>query len=490
MSVDIFVDPNAAGGEVIRAFGRCYRRVGASDTLPDTYEEDIEGVFEECEECESSSGSSSGSSASGSVSPPPEYCDKWLCYYDCDTESFSEPTLVGEDVPCDTFGNWPIYGDWTIDPESSAPVCAYGILLAAGSPSPSAPASHDGCYCDESSSSSSSDDRSTCCAVEYCCFSSSSKLNLDKPTLSYSGSDPNAIAAIAWYANQDTSSIDHVDPDNYGCGSWEYSKTETIEGRTFSLSAVITFSSWGWYRTIYLMVGWNTVAYIDGSTWSNGCCNADGWSDWIYSDYYDEETWESAVVITSSGSGVTVSNNKCDRTVCGDCKCIDEDACAEGYTSPNTCESECLAEGVEYTIDKITGKGPVFQVTVGKRYCLEWISGAWAVPGAYFVDGQPRWKTSFYLAAAGTNVGVGHVGCNFESPSINSEGLASSYTEESPCRRSCADYSVGWGTPGDTFDVEFVRFQGFSGTPIEGDEPWKIRICELKTDFCEDNPLP
>src|ERR1700683_2139450 len=67
MPSQIFVDPSANPGPVIRVGGACYYQVGPSPQTPNKSASDIQGTFSSCDQCNSSS-SSSGSSVSSSSS--------------------------------------------------------------------------------------------------------------------------------------------------------------------------------------------------------------------------------------------------------------------------------------------------------------------------------------------------------------------------------------------------------------------------------------
>jgi hypothetical protein len=103
----------------------------------------------DCSPCSKSSSSSSNSSPSSNSSSSGEpLCDNWLCYYDCSEGSFGTPILTDESIPCASV-TWPSeQGVWQVEPDAAnEDVCAYRILLPAGSPAPSAPTDHDDCEC-------------------------------------------------------------------------------------------------------------------------------------------------------------------------------------------------------------------------------------------------------------------------------------------------------------------------------------------------------
>jgi hypothetical protein len=54
MPDEIFVDPTATTASVIKVGDQCYARAESTSTAPNTFEEDIQGEFGNCETCDQS----------------------------------------------------------------------------------------------------------------------------------------------------------------------------------------------------------------------------------------------------------------------------------------------------------------------------------------------------------------------------------------------------------------------------------------------------
>lgn len=328
-----------------------------------------------------------------------------------------------------------------------------------------------------------------------CCFSTLAKVDVGKPIITYSGADASVIAAIAWFAALDTSAIPHSD-----C-SFQMSASSG----SYSTDIIITHSEFGWTKTISLMNGWMTIAYIESYSDQTTCCGIPNVSNYLsYSDYYNYETWEYEVTTSSgTGEGIALINNRCEVSVCGDCNCISEDACDEAYEPPTTCADQCVDGGTEYTISKTADGGGLyksadFNLVCGKKYCIERVSGTYWTGAGCHSNSTVGWWNQFYFHHPGYGAGGGATIGTGSQLAVNPPHDAEAPADAVNTGRICfyadpAYFGCSLGDPITCYVGAPANVGcGFGGPvpPNAGSSDWKMRICEVDTDTCGGNPLP